>query len=91
MATNKQNIFLYAALLVIVGLVAGYLGYQQFSKPAEAAVPPPPVSNKDTLQSFQNLKINFSLFDSAAYKSLQIFGEMPVNPGSTGKKDIFAP
>ena len=91
MAQNQQNLWLYAGLIILVGLVAGYLGYSQLIQPTEASVPPAPISSKDTLKSFQNLKIDFSILDSTAYKSLQIFGEMPVNPGVTGKKDIFAP
>ena len=46
---------------------------------------------KDDLKKFETLKINFSILDNAKYKSLEVFGESPVVPGVTGKKDIFAP
>lgn len=82
---------LYVALIIIVGLAAGYLFYSQWIKPTETATPPSPISSHDTLASFQSLKIDFSVFTSPAYKNLNIFGEVPVNPGITGKKDLFAP
>jgi len=45
----------------------------------------------DNLKIFENLKIDFSILDNNKYKALQIFGESPVSPGVTGKKDLFAP
>ncbi len=79
---------LYVILIVLVGIVFGYVIYTQWLKPAEAVVPPPALSNQDSLTSFQNLKIDFSALNSAG---LVISGESPVNPGATGKKDLFAP
>lgn len=88
---NSQSSKLYIALIILVGIAAGYLAYTNFIKPGEEAVPPSPISARDDLGSFKNLKIDFSAFTSAAYKNLAVFGEVPVNPGATGKKDIFAP
>lgn len=82
---------LYIALIVIIGLAVGYIAYGQWLKPAEEVIPPAPISQQDTLKSFENLKIDFSVLNDAAYKGLVTSGESPVNPGVTGKTDLFAP
>ena len=82
---------LYIALIVLLGIAGGWLLYSQWIQSAEEAVPPSPISAHDDLANFKTLTIDFSAFTSPAYKNLVIFGELPVNPGVTGKKDLFAP
>ena len=82
---------LYLALIILVGLIGGYIAYSQWLQPLEEAIPPAPVSQQDTLKSFQSLKIDFSVLNDAAYKDLVTSGESPVSPGVAGKKDLFAP
>jgi hypothetical protein len=82
---------LYAALIVLIGLIGGYVVYSSWIKPTETIVPPAQVSNQGDLASFKSLKIDFSAIDSVASKGLVIFGDSPVSPGVTGKKDLFAP
>lgn len=82
---------LYITLIVLIGLVGGYIVYSQWIAPTEALIPPTPISSQDTLTTFKNLKIDFSVLDNPGYKSLITSGESPVNPGITGKKDLFAP
>lgn len=89
--TDTSPSKLYIALIVLIGIAGGYVAYGQWVKPAEEVIPPPPVSSQDTLKAFENLKINFSVLNDAAYKDLVVSGESPVNPGDTGKKDLFAP
>jgi hypothetical protein len=91
MSSNSSPSKLYLLLIVLVGVAAGYIIYGQWIKPAEEAIPAAPVSKQDTLKAFENLKINFSILNDAAYKDLVTSGESPVNPGVTGKKDLFAP
>jgi hypothetical protein len=88
--TNNQSV-LISALIVVLGFAGGYFYYSQWAVPSMTPVEPPPISGKDDLKTFQNLKIDFSILDNNKYKALQVFGESPVNPGVTGKKDIFAP
>lgn len=88
---NNANVKLYMLLMVIVGLAAGYLYYSTVAKPNEMVIPAAPISNADDLKAFQNMKIDFAILDNAAYRTLTINGEVPVNPGVTGKRDIFAP
>jgi hypothetical protein len=82
---------LYVLLIIAAGLIGGYVFYGQWIKSGEALVSPAPISNQDNLATFQNLKIDFSVLDDSAYKKLVTSGEAPVNPGTTGKKDLFAP
>lgn len=91
MTTSPSSSKFYIALIVIIGLVGGYVGYSQWLKPAEASIPPLVISNPDGLKAFTNLKIDLNILDDSAYKGLITSGESPVNPGVTGKKDIFAP
>lgn len=80
---------LYIALIIILGLAGGYLLYSQFIQPMETAVPAPAIS-KDS-STAKNINVNFKVLDDSAYKALITSGESPVNPGATGKKDLFAP
>jgi hypothetical protein len=82
---------LYILLIGLVGLVGGYIVYSQWLKPLGTPLPPPLLTNQDSLTAFKNLKIDFSVLDNAISQGLIISGESPVNPGVTGKKDIFAP
>lgn len=88
--SNNQTT-LIVALIIVLGFAAGYFYYSQWAVPARVPVEPPPVAEKDDLKTFENLKIDFSILDNKKYKGLEVFGESPVNPGITGKKDIFAP
>ena len=87
---NNQSV-LIAALIVVLGFAIGYFYYSQWAVPARTPVEPPPIPEKDDLKTFESLKIDFSILDNKKYKVLEIFGESPVNPGITGKKDLFAP
>ena len=93
MAPQQQNnqTTLFMTLIVVLGFAVGYFYYSQWSIPSQVPVEPPPITGRDDLKMFENLKIDFSILDNKKYKALEIFGESPVNPGVTGKKDIFAP
>jgi len=82
---------LYATLIVIIGLIVGYVGYSQWIVQNESTVPAPAIDPKDNLTVIKNLKIDYKILDDSIYKGLITSGESPVGPGTTGKKDIFAP
>ena len=88
--SNNQNI-LIISLIIVVGFGLGYFYYSGWAVPARVIIELPPFLNRDDLKTFENLKMDFSILDNNKYKALEIFGESPVNPGTTGKKDIFAP
>ena len=78
-------------LIVVVAFAIGYLFYSQSIQPAQLPINPPPLSAKDDLAKFKDLTIDFSILDDSRFKSLRVFGESPVRPGVTGKRDLFAP
>ena len=78
-------------LIAVVAFAAGYLFYSQFIQPAQLPINPPPVAASDDLAVFKDLTIDFSILDDSRFRSLRVFGESPVKPGVTGKRDIFAP
>ena len=78
-------------LILVVAFAIGYLYYSQSIVPAQLPINPPPISAKDDLLMFKDLTIDFSILDDTRFKSLRTFGESPVRPGVTGKRDLFAP
>ncbi len=88
--SNNQTT-LITALIIILGFAVGYFYYSQWAVPARIPIESPPIAGKDDIRKFKDLKIDFSILDNKKYKILETFGESPVNPGTTGKKDIFAP
>lgn len=87
MADLKQSpVILY--LIILLGLVAGYLYNSQVD--VTASVPPVPAKDQlTTLQPFANLKIDYSLLTSTQFQQLQVFGELPVPTDAAGKDDPF--
>ncbi len=87
--------------IVALGIILGYFYYKQVvpdqSLPASSSLGgAAPVSSGnssagDVLDKLKDLKLDFSGLDLQAFKNLGIFGESPVNPGPTGRSDIFAP
>jgi len=89
--TSKENPSRVIPIAIIVlGIIAGYLFFSMTIQGGEMGIPPP-VTTDDTLSKFKDISLDFSIFDDARFKSLKIFGESPVQPGLTGRADIFAP
>ena len=75
-----------------MGLVFGYLGYSQADDPIAGLLIDQPSIKTEDLDSFKNLKIDFSVLDDERYRELEIYGENPVDPGIVGeRKNPFAP
>ncbi|MEX2090994.1 MAG: hypothetical protein WD989_02625 [Candidatus Paceibacterota bacterium] len=91
MAAQQNQNFLMQIMIVILGLALGYFYYSGFVVPTVEPVLPPPIAASDDLKSFEGFQIDFSILANNKFKALQIFGESPVNPGTTGKNDLFAP
>ncbi len=74
-----------------MGLVFGYLSYSAIEEPvvdtgAEVT------TSKEELEALKNFSIDFSILSNETYKTLEIFGENPVDPGITGERiNPFAP
>lgn len=71
-----------------MGLIAGYLYYSQTSETLTTSLEP---AIDQELEALSKMKLDFSILEDKRYKSLEIFGENPVDPGVTGKRNIFAP
>jgi len=87
MASTKQgSVLLY--VIMIFGFVMGYL-YNLQSDPIAAV---PVLDNRFSLtplKSLEGARIDQSVFSSEQYKSLRIFGSLPVQPGGGGKDNPF--
>lgn len=79
------------AFIVVIGAILGYLNYSGLDAP----IVPDNLNlfqRSDSLESFVNLDIDFSILEDETFKALEIFGENPVNPGITGERtNPFAP
>lgn len=77
--------------IVALGLIVGYFYYAQAFQGQVVEITPFSIAPEDNLTKFKDLSFNFGPFDDIKFKSLKIFGESPVQPGVTGRVDIFAP
>ena len=91
MAAQQTQNTLILVMIMLLGVVLGYFYYSSYVLPALTPVGPPPISETDDLQKFKDLQIDFAILANTKFKNLQIFGESPVNPGVTGKRDLFLP
>ena len=78
-------------LILVIAFAIGYLYYSQSIQPAQLPIDPIPLSARDDLVIFKDITIDLSILDDTRFKSLRVFGESPVKPGVTGKRDIFTP
>jgi len=80
-------------LLILLALIFGFVFYFQIIKPGQVNQYEIPVDIQKELirfRAFKDLRLDFSLFESAEFKSLRIFGEVPVKPLPGGKQDLFS-
>lgn len=87
MATSRQgSVILY--LILIFGFIMGYL-YNTQADPTAAV---PELDNRfqlTSLKSLEGARIDQTVFSSNQYKSLRIFGSLPVVPEGGGKDNPF--
>ena len=74
--------------IIFMGFALGYLYYSQTS---ETLVDVGGVELDSDLKYFENVKLDFSILEDDRYKVLETYGEVPVDPGVTGRRNIFAP
>jgi hypothetical protein len=84
----RQGILLIL-LIISVGFVAGYIYYSQFAP--GTVVPVSSSGGDEGIKKYKDLDIDFKVLDNQEYKSLKIFGDAPVVPDSSGKKNFFGP
>ncbi len=86
METNNNFIII---ILIAAGIIGGYIYYTNIA--SEVFINPALGGKVDDLKKLDGIGLNLSDAELARINALQIFGEYPVNPGTTGKKNIFAP
>jgi len=74
--------------IIFIGSAVGYLYYSQTSE-IFVDTGGPPISQE--LEKFDKIKLDFSILEDERFKALEVYGEIPVNPGVTGRRNIFAP
>lgn len=75
-------------LVAVIGLAAGYFVYRSMGA---YTVLPAPAAGAEAFAQLKGLTTDFSVLQDERFRSLQIFGESPVNPGIGGKSDLFSP
>ena len=74
-----------------MGVVFGYLSYSGMDQ-LVVETGTEVSANKEELESLKNFSIDFSILNNETYKTLEVFGENPVDPGITGERiNPFAP
>ena len=86
---STSPVILFAILAL--GFIVGYFYYAQALQDRVQPIAPLEIPPDDNLAKFKDLSFDFAPFDDFKFKSLRIFGESPVQPGATGRVDIFAP
>ena len=93
-SSQKSPENLYAILIIIFGVVLGYIFYSNqlfFPEIATPALEGTRPDEAENVTKLENVSLDFSIFDNIIFKELKIFGEIPVVPGVTGKNDPFSP
>lgn len=86
MATQQNKLILY--LIILLGLVGGYLYNAQFD-PIEVVPALPAGITPAGLSTFRTLQIDYSVLQNPEFGSLRIFGEFPVPTSAPGKSNPF--
>ena len=74
--------------IIFLGFAVGYLYYSQTSETFVVTEGP---SISTELDSFNRIKFDLSILDNEHYKALEVYGEIPVDPGVSGRRNIFEP
>lgn len=76
-------------IIVIVGLTLGNFYYSSLT--SDVFIPPVLNGKVDDLGGLASLSLDVSSLKQTRIDNLKIFGEYPVSPGATGKRNLFAP
>ncbi len=83
---------LYEISIILLGIIAGYFYYAQFLENNLEPVIVTDINIDDDLSKFKDVQsLDLQIFSETSYRTLKIIGEIPVEPGQTGRTDIFAP
>ena len=91
MPTSHTTNPLILILIIFSGLLGGYIYYSQIATAVPPEIPPATVSGSDSLGRFKDITFPQGRLELPSYRELRIYGEAPVQPGVSGRADIFAP
>lgn len=83
---RESKLLIY--LIMALGLVLGFL-YANGLDPAATIEPLPVKLQASALQSIRAARIDDTILKSEAFKSLRVFGSLPVEPSAGGKSNLF--
>lgn len=86
-ASQRSNAMIIL-LAAVLGLAAGFFVYRGMGA---YTVTPAPAAGAEAFAQLKGLTTDFSVLQDERFRSLQVFGELPVNPGIGGKNDLFSP
>lgn len=90
---NIQTKSFLPIILILLALIFGFVFYFQVIKPGQVnqyEIPAVIQGELIRFRAFKDLQLNFLLFERTEFKSLRIFGEVPVKPVPGGKTDLFS-
>lgn len=79
-------------ILIFLSVAAGVIFYFQILKPGqinEYEISSDLQNEYTSFIIFKNLAMDFSIFDTSAFRNLRIFGESPVRTSPGGKTNLF--
>jgi len=92
MPTQSTTSPLIIIVIILAGFVAGYFYYAQIGTADLSEVAPIlNIGRNDDLSKFENITFPTKVLEANSYRNLRVFGEAPVQPGFSGRPDIFAP
>ena len=86
---NSVNPFI-SIVLILLGFIVGYFYYSQTS--GDYVSPPLPATISDpSFVKFKDMSFDMTIFGNQQFGSLKTLGDYPIQPGFTGKQNLFAP
>ncbi len=85
---TQRSSSMITILVAVLGLAAGFFVYRSMGA---YTVIPAPATGAEAFSQLKGLTTDFSVLQDERFRSLKIFGELPVSPGVGGKNDLFAP
>lgn len=88
---NASSLIIHI-LIVALGLIGGYLYYSQIATQNKEPIILPNITQDDQLGKFKDAKsFDFKIFSNPSFRLLKTLGEVPVQPDTGHKTDLFAP
>ena len=77
-------------IVVLIGVLGFIVGYFYYSNTKQVVdVPIDTKINDAAYLKFKSLKFDLEFLKKEQFASLKVLGEYPINPGATGKQNLF--